>query len=319
MWSCSGQPFQSLLGTDRYQLAIDHARLLRAAHPEFSVCLSGGALGARRGRAADQPHRSRPPGRQVRHAGSRLHASRPLSAGWSSTKARACPVKRSSTTRCPSSPACGSGWTSGGRYPIPNAWHVTPETARLLQHWRSHHFSRLPALLLPGRSDGDADLADRGRAESAVVTVGRSSTTLRAPTSRRIPVWRGWRSSWPPAPGKTTVMAMLVAWQTLNAVRRPNSRNFTRGFLVVTPGITIKRPPARAPTQRPGQLLQGPRACPLRHAARPEQSQDRDHQLSRLQAAGDARDFKGRARSCCRGAPELRCRRRKPKARCSSG
>ena len=33
--------------------------------------------------------------------------------------------------------------------------------------------------------------------------------------------------------GKTTVMAMLIAWQTVNAVRRPRSRNFTRGFLVV--------------------------------------------------------------------------------------
>src|SRR5438128_7768402 len=35
-------------------------------------------------------------------------------------------------------------------------------------------------------------------------------------------------------------MAMLIAWQTLNAVRRPGSKHFTRGFLVVTPGITIK-------------------------------------------------------------------------------
>jgi type III restriction enzyme len=36
------------------------------------------------------------------------------------------------------------------------------------------------------------------------------------------------------------VMAMLVAWQTINAVRRPGSKTFTRGFLVVAPGITIK-------------------------------------------------------------------------------
>ena len=40
--------------------------------------------------------------------------------------------------------------------------------------------------------------------------------------------------------GKTTVMAMLIAWQTINAVRRSRSRRFTRGFLVVTPGVTIK-------------------------------------------------------------------------------
>ena len=39
--------------------------------------------------------------------------------------------------------------------------------------------------------------------------------------------------------GKTTVMAMLIAWQTVNAVQRPGS-HFTRGFLVVAPGLTIK-------------------------------------------------------------------------------
>ena len=40
--------------------------------------------------------------------------------------------------------------------------------------------------------------------------------------------------------GKTTCMAMLIAWQTLNAVRRPTSRLFSRGFLIVAPGITIR-------------------------------------------------------------------------------
>jgi type III restriction enzyme len=35
-------------------------------------------------------------------------------------------------------------------------------------------------------------------------------------------------------------MAMLIAWQTVNAVRHPGSKMFTKGFLVVTPGITIK-------------------------------------------------------------------------------
>jgi type III restriction enzyme len=35
-------------------------------------------------------------------------------------------------------------------------------------------------------------------------------------------------------------MAMLIAWQTINAVRRPQSQKFTRGFLIVAPGITIK-------------------------------------------------------------------------------
>ncbi len=40
--------------------------------------------------------------------------------------------------------------------------------------------------------------------------------------------------------GKTTVMAMLIAWQTVNAVRRPASKSFSRGFLICAPGLTIK-------------------------------------------------------------------------------
>jgi len=40
--------------------------------------------------------------------------------------------------------------------------------------------------------------------------------------------------------GKTTVMAMLIAWQTVNAVRHPNSKQFSSRFLIVSPGITIR-------------------------------------------------------------------------------
>src|SRR5581483_10865504 len=40
--------------------------------------------------------------------------------------------------------------------------------------------------------------------------------------------------------GKTTVMAMLIAWQTINEKHHPGSPKFTRGFLVVAPGLTIK-------------------------------------------------------------------------------
>ena len=35
-------------------------------------------------------------------------------------------------------------------------------------------------------------------------------------------------------------MAMLMAWQTVNAARTPGSSLYSRGFLIVTPGITIK-------------------------------------------------------------------------------
>jgi type III restriction enzyme len=39
--------------------------------------------------------------------------------------------------------------------------------------------------------------------------------------------------------GKTVVMAMLIAWQTLNRLDRPRDSRFSGAFLVVTPGITI--------------------------------------------------------------------------------
>ena len=34
--------------------------------------------------------------------------------------------------------------------PSPNDWLVTPETARLLQHWRHHQFEWHSSILLPG-------------------------------------------------------------------------------------------------------------------------------------------------------------------------
>ena len=40
--------------------------------------------------------------------------------------------------------------------------------------------------------------------------------------------------------GKTVVMAMLIAWHTLNKAANPQDRRFSDAFLVVAPGITIR-------------------------------------------------------------------------------
>ncbi len=40
--------------------------------------------------------------------------------------------------------------------------------------------------------------------------------------------------------GKTVVMAMIIAWHTLNKARNPQDSRFTDAFLAVTPGITIR-------------------------------------------------------------------------------
>ena len=40
--------------------------------------------------------------------------------------------------------------------------------------------------------------------------------------------------------GQTTFMAIHIAWQTVNAVRHPNSKAFSSRFPIVSPRIIIR-------------------------------------------------------------------------------
>lgn len=40
--------------------------------------------------------------------------------------------------------------------------------------------------------------------------------------------------------GKTVVMAMLITWQTLNSIHSPGDKRYSRHFLIVAPGLTVK-------------------------------------------------------------------------------
>ena len=122
---------------------------------------------------------------------------------------------------------------------LPNPQGVTPETARLLQHWRHHQFSDIQPFfcqveavetiiwlteVAPRFGQIGRRLLDRVSNANKDANPELSRLALKLATGA----------------GKTTVMAMIIAWQTINAVRHPNSKNFTKGFLVVAPGITIK-------------------------------------------------------------------------------
>lgn len=122
--------------------------------------------------------------------------------------------------------------------PSPNDWGVTPETARLLQHWRSHPFSDIR----PFYCQVEAVETLIWLTEVAPhVTAGRRFLDLLANANNDAnPGLMRLALKLATGAGKTTVMAMVIAWQTINAVRRPNSKKFTRGFLVVTPGLTIR-------------------------------------------------------------------------------
>ena len=125
--------------------------------------------------------------------------------------------------------------------PNPSQWQVTPETARLLQHWRHHRFSGIRPFFCQVEAVETAiwlsEVAPRtGRAGKSFLD---HLTNANNDANPELPLPR-LALKLATGTGKTTVMAMLIAWQTINAVRRPQSNRFTRGFLVVTPGITIK-------------------------------------------------------------------------------
>src|SRR2546427_803479 len=121
----------------------------------------------------------------------------------------------------------------------PHHWHVTPETARLLQHWRQHQFSNIRPFFCQVEAVETAiwltEVApNAGRAGKAFLEHLANANHDANPELMRLALKLATGA------GKTTVMAMLIAWQTINAVRRPNSNKFTRGFLIVAPGLTIR-------------------------------------------------------------------------------
>jgi type III restriction enzyme len=121
----------------------------------------------------------------------------------------------------------------------PSQWRVTPETARLLEHWRNHKFAGVRPFfcqveaaetaiwlteVAPQLGKNGERFLDHLKKANLNANPGLMRLALKLATGA----------------GKTTVMAMLIAWQTVNAVRHPQSRKFTRGFLLVAPGLTIR-------------------------------------------------------------------------------
>jgi type III restriction enzyme len=118
-------------------------------------------------------------------------------------------------------------------------WQVTPSTARLLRHWRSHKFAnQLPFFCQVEAVETVIWLTE---VASHLIAGKRLLEHLAAANQDANPLLDRLALKLATGAGKTTVMAMLIAWQTLNAVRHEGSKRFTKGFLIVTPGLTINR------------------------------------------------------------------------------
>lgn len=120
----------------------------------------------------------------------------------------------------------------------PADWGVTPSTASLLNHWRHHNFQGVrPFFCQVEAVETVIWLTEVARREKRYRHLWAH---LEGGNKDANPELLRTAMKMATGSGKTTVMAMIIARQTVNAVRSPTSTLFSRGFLIVTPGITIK-------------------------------------------------------------------------------
>ncbi|WP_306250703.1 BPTD_3080 family restriction endonuclease [Parvularcula sp. IMCC14364] len=127
--------------------------------------------------------------------------------------------------------------TSWRNLPTSDQWGVTPATAKLLRHWREHKFASIrPFFCQREAVETVIWLTEVARTQKRYAHIWdhiKGGNEEANPELMRIAMKMATGA------GKTTVMAMLMAWQTVNAVRSKSSRTYTDSFLIITPGITI--------------------------------------------------------------------------------
>ncbi len=114
------------------------------------------------------------------------------------------------------------------------AWGVTYATERLLKHWRD-----------PAREPNRRLFFCQIEAAETVIWLTevadrRFRDRLAAFNTEANPDLFRIAMKMATGSGKTTVMAMLIAWHAVNKARQPASKTFADAFLIVTPGITIR-------------------------------------------------------------------------------
>ena len=103
--------------------------------------------------------------------------------------------------------------------PDSNQWGVTPETARLLRHWRHHEFAGIKPFFCQVEAVETliwlTEVAHRTQDGKRILSYLEAANKDANPELQRLALKLATGA------GKTTVMAMIIAWQTINAVRRP--------------------------------------------------------------------------------------------------
>lgn len=113
--------------------------------------------------------------------------------------------------------------------------HLTHETQRLLQHWREGHMSPPPFFCQIEAIETMIWLLE---VAPHTATGKRWLADFKAANDEANPDLMRLAAKMATGSGKTTVMAMLIAWQAVNAAR--GRTRFSDAFLIVCPGITIR-------------------------------------------------------------------------------
>ena len=234
---------------------------------------------------------------------------------WTSTRARACRRRSRRTTSRRSSTRSAAQVDTWRNLPA-SQWQVTPETARLLQHWRHHEFGgvrpffcQIEAVetaiwfteVAPHLASGKR-LLDNLKAVNADANPQHRAARAEARHRRRQDDGDGDADRLADAQRRSPARQQTLHPRLPHRHARPDH----------------PRSPARPAAERPGQLLRHPRAGPARPARGHQEGADRHHELPRLQAPRAARAVRRRTRAARRARPVRSCRRSKPKARCSS-
>jgi type III restriction enzyme len=115
---------------------------------------------------------------------------------------------------------------------------VEPMSRKLLEHWAGTFGDREDKMLFCQREAAEtaiylAEVAGR-RGEPEIRSRLAEANDAHNDGLPRIALKMATGS------GKTVVMAMLIAWQTINKVNKPRDSRYSKRFLIVAPGITIR-------------------------------------------------------------------------------
>ena len=106
--------------------------------------------------------------------------------------------------------------------PNSNDWKVTPETALLLKHWRHHQFSSIRPFFCQVEAIETLIWLTEVAPHAGKIGDGFLQHLANANNDAN-PELQRLALKLATGAGKTTVMAMIIAWQTITAARRPQS------------------------------------------------------------------------------------------------